>query len=277
MVFMMNLDKAGISAKLSEIFLFLVVILFLASCTEKESISDAIVIDLTHPFDRETIFWPTEAGFSLSKGFEGYTDKGFYYSANTFCMAEHGGTHLDAPVHFVEGGWTVDQIPIGQLVAPGVIIDVEQQCKRDRNYQALIEDFAIWETRHGEIPAGSIVFLRTGFGRLWPDRKEYMGTDERGPDAVKKLSFPGLHPETAKWLVNSRSINAIGLDTPSIDFGQSTHFESHVTLFEKNIPVFENVANLDRLPLKGFTVIALPMNVKGGSGAPLRIIALLNK
>ena len=102
-----------------------------------------------------------------------------------------------------------------------------------------------------------------------------MGTDERGPAAVAKLHFPGLHPDAARWLVANRQINAIGLDTPSIDYGQSTLFESHRILFEKNIPAFENVANLDQLPVKGFTVIALPMKIKGGSGGPVRIIAML--
>ncbi|MCM3900094.1 MAG: cyclase family protein, partial [Pyrinomonadaceae bacterium] len=104
----------------------------------------------------------------------------------------------------------------------------------------------------------------------------YLGTEERGAEAVAKLHFPGLHPDAARWLAANRSIKAIGLDTASIDFGQSTLFESHRILFDKNIPAFENVANLDRLPPKGFSVIALPMKIKGGSGGPLRIVAILN-
>ena len=117
--------------------------------------------------------------------------------------------------------------------------------------------------------------LRTGFGKYYPDRKNYLGTDERGAAAVPKLHFPGLDPAAAKWLTEHRSIHAIGLDTASIDRGQSTLFESHRTLFEHNVPAFENVANLDRLPVKGFTVIALPMKIGGGSGGPLRIVAVL--
>jgi len=127
----------------------------------------------------------------------------------------------------------------------------------------------------GRIPAGAIVLLRTGFGKFYPDRKKYLGTDERGAAAVAKLHFPGLDPQAARWLGQSRSIKAIGLDTASIDRGQSTLFESHRNLFERNIPAFENVANLDQLPVKGFTVVALPMKIKGGSGGPLRIIAML--
>ncbi len=102
-----------------------------------------------------------------------------------------------------------------------------------------------------------------------------MGTDERGPEAVAKLHFPGLDPEAAGWLVASRTIKSIGLDTPSIDFGQSTHFESHQALFAAEIPAFENLANLERLPESGFGIIALPMKIAGGSGGPLRIVAIV--
>src|SRR4029453_10409340 len=123
--------------------------------------------------------------------------------------------------------------------------------------------------------SGSIILLKTGYGKLYPDRKKYLGTDERGAEAVAKLHFPGLDPAAAKWLAQNRSIKAIGLDTASIDRGQSTLFESHRTLFENNIPAFENVANLEQLPVKGFSVIALPMKIKGGSGGPLRIVAML--
>jgi kynurenine formamidase len=94
---------------------------------------------------------------------------------------------------------------------------------------------------------------------------------------VAKLHFPGLHPEAAKWLAQNRSVRAVGIDTASIDFGQSTHFQSHVSLFEKNIPALENVANLGELPEKGFVVLALPMKIRGGSGGPVRIVAMLNQ
>ena len=120
-----------------------------------------------------------------------------------------------------------------------------------------------------------IVLIRTGFGRYWPDREKYMGTAERGPQAVPQLHFPGIDPEAARWLVAERNVKAIGIDTPSLDYGQSTLFESHVALFADNIPGFENVANLDQLPLSGFSVLALPMKIHGGSGGPLRIVAVL--
>lgn len=251
-------------------------LLLLAGCSKKEvPLAERTIVDLSYAFDSTTIYWPTEKGFQFQKGFEGRTPAGFFYTANSFAAPEHGGTHIDAPIHFAEGKHTVDAIPVQQLIGPGVLIDVSKKCAENRDYQVQIEDVVQWEQKYGELPKGCIVLLRTGFGRYWPDRVQYMGTNERGQEAVAKLHFPGLHPETAKWLVNSRSIKAIGLDTPSIDFGQSSRFESHVTLFSANIPAFENLANLDQLPEHRFSVIALPMKIKGGSGGPLRIIAVL--
>ena len=233
------------------------------------------VLDLTHPFDATTVYWPTAEPFKLETDFEGVTDKGYFYSAYRYSAAEHGGTHIDSPVHFAKGHYSVDQIPLQQLMGAAVIVDVTSQCAANADYLVSVADFENREKRNGKIPPGTIVLLRTGFGKYYPDRKKYLGTDERGADAVAKLHFPGLDPAAARWLTQNRSIKAIGLDTASIDHGQSTLFESHRILFDKNIPAFENVANLDQLPVKGFSVIALPMKIKGGSGGPLRIIALL--
>ncbi|HEY0377256.1 MAG TPA: cyclase family protein [Pyrinomonadaceae bacterium] len=235
------------------------------------------LVDLSHPFDADTVYWPTAEGFKLEKDFEGVTEKGYYYAANKFSTAEHGGTHIDAPVHFAKGHHTVDEIPLEQLVGEAVVVDVTKQSEASRDYQVRTEDFLQWEKANGPIPKGAIVILRTGYSKYWPDRKRYMGTDERGADAVPKLHFPGLHPEAARWLTSNRSIKAIGLDTPSIDYGQSTLFESHRALFDQNVPAFENLTNLDQLPAKNFTVVALPMKIKGGSGGPLRAIAILKE
>ena len=233
------------------------------------------IVDLTYSFDAESVYWPTAETFKLETDAEGMTENGYYYSAYRYSAAEHGGTHLDAPVHFAKGRNSVDQIPIDQLTGAGLVLDVTKQCAGNADYLISVADFKDWEKKNGEIPVGSIVLLRTGFGRFYPDRRKYLGTDERGAAAVAKLHFPGLDPEAARWLTQNRSIKAIGLDTASIDRGQSTMFESHRTLFEKNVPAFENVANLDQLPVKGFTIVALPMKIKGGSGGPLRIIAMM--
>ena len=233
------------------------------------------LVDLTHPFNAETIYWPTADGFQLSEDFKGRTEAGFYYEANSFSAAEHGGTHLDAPIHFAEGRWTADEIPLDRLLGPAVVVDVREAAEGDADYQIAVADLEAWEAEHGRLPDGVIVLLHTGHGRHWEDRARYLGTAARGPEAVADLHFPGLHPDAARWLVEHRTIHAIGLDTPSIDYGQSADFEAHQILFEANIPAFENVAHLDRLPAQGFHVIALPMKIEGGSGGPLRIIAML--
>jgi len=234
------------------------------------------VVDLSHAFDASTVYWPTAEGFKLETDFEGVTDKGYFYSAYRYSAAEHGGTHLDSPVHFAKGRHSVDEIPLEQLMGSAVVVDVTKQCAGNPDYLISVADLQNWERQNGRIADGTILLLRTGFGKFYPDRKKYLGTDERGADAVAKLHFPGLDPQAARWLTQNRRIKAVGLDTASIDYGQSTLFESHRVLFEKNIPAFENVANLDQLPVKGFSVIALPMKIKSGSGGPLRIVALLN-
>jgi kynurenine formamidase len=234
------------------------------------------LVELTHAFDAETIYWPTEEeGFVLERGPSGVTPAGYYYEAHRFRSAEHGGTHLDAPVHFHRGGQSVEQIPLERLVGPAVVIDVTLACARDRDYLVDVGDLQGWEARHGEIPRGAIVLLHTGFGRFWPDRERYLGTAARGAEAAEELHFPGLHPAAAHWLATEREISAVGIDTPSIDHGPSRDFVSHRALFEFSIPVFENVARLDALPARDFSVVALPMLIRGGSGGPLRIIAVV--
>jgi kynurenine formamidase len=239
------------------------------------ALPEGTVVDLGHAYDRDTIYWPTAEGFEMSADFEGFTDQGYYYTANSFCTAEHGGTHIDAPIHFSEGKNTVDEIPLEQLMGDAVLVDVSEACASSPDYQISVADFESWEAENGPLPDGTIVLLRTGYEEFWPDRVRYMGTDERGPEAVAKLHFPGLHPDAARWLVSEREINAIGLDTPSIDSGQSTLFESHQVLFAADIPAFENLTNLSALPATGFVVIAMPIKIAGGSGGPLRIAAIV--
>lgn len=232
-------------------------------------------VDLTHAFDSETIYWPTASGFKLTVDSFGLNEKGYFYAANSFAAAEHGGTHVDAPIHFYKDRQTVDKIPIGRLIGAGIVVDVSGKCAQNRDYQITVDDLYAWEEKHARQIVDVILLIRTGFGAYWPDRKRYMGTDELGAEAVAKLHFPGLHPDAARWLTEHRSIKAVGIDTPSIDFGQSTLFQSHVQLFKHNVPVLENVANLDELSAKGFEIIALPMKIRGGSGGPIRVVAIV--
>ena len=255
-------------------------ILLLFSCknqqAEKAEPIQKTIIDLTHEFSEETVSWVTAREFDLDTVFQGLTEKGYYYSAFDFTTAEHGGTHIDAPIHFAAGRQSVDELPLEKLIGPAIKVDVSERSLDNADYLINVEDFLAWEKRQGiEIPDGSIVLLETGYSIFYPDKKKYLGTENRGEAAVSELHFPGLHPEAAKWLVENRNINAIGIDTPSIDYGQSEYFQSHVVLLSKNIPAFENLTNLDQLPDIDFEVIALPMKIKGGSGGPLRIVALV--
>ena len=233
-------------------------------------------VDLTHPFDAQTIYWPTEKGFLFEAGSNGPTAKGYYYAANRFTTAEHGGTHLDAPRHFSATGQTSDAIPVDRLVGEAVVVDVTKQCAADPVYEVSADDLVAWERAHGRQLVDVIVLLRTGWAAKWGVRSDYLGTDATGPEAVAKLRFPGLSPLAAKWLVEHRRIKAIGIDTASIDHGPSAGFGAHVALCGGNVPIFENVASLDRLPEEGAFVAALPMKIAGGSGGPLRIVARLH-
>lgn len=269
---------------------FFIGFLMLTACRDKDQspaipeipqnpgISLGEIVDLTHPFSEETIYWVTAKEFELDVVAKGETDKGYFYAANNFATAEHGGTHLDAPIHFSKHGQSVDEIPLEKLIGSAIKIDVSARALDQPDYQVSVDDLLNWEENQNlQIPEGTIVLLQTGYSTYYPDKVKYLGTDQRGEQALELLHFPGLSPEAAEWLIENRNIKAIGIDTPSIDYGQSQYFRSHVSLLSQNIPAFENLMNLDKLPETGFRIIALPMKIKDGSGAPLRIIALLNE
>lgn len=231
-------------------------------------------VDLTHSFSASTIYWPTDTlGFVHEELAYGPTDGGWFYSSYRYSAAEHGGTHLDAPIHFAEGRLTADRIPLSRLIGPTAVVDVSDRAHAD--YLVSVADLEAWEAAHGRIPERAILLLRTGWGSRWDDRAAYLGTGLVGPDAVPELHFPGLDPVAARWLVDNRQISALGIDTPSLDYGQSTDFRSHVILNSEDIAGFENVANLGALPASGAYVVALPMKIGGGSGGPLRIVGFV--
>ena len=253
-------------------------LLALAACAANAppaSLSDGRWVDLTHTLGEDSVFWPTADPFRHDTVSEGTTPGGYYYSAYNIFTSEHGGTHLDAPIHFAEGRRTADQVPLESLIGPGAVIDVSEAALADRDYRFTVEDVTRWEARHGRLPTGAIVLFHTGYDRFWPDAERYMGTARRGEAAIANLHFPGLSAELARFLVEQRDIRAVGLDTPSLDYGQSADFIVHRILLGDNIPGFENVANLGDLPPVGATIVALPMKIRGGSGGPLRIVAHL--
>lgn len=236
---------------------------------------DHQLIDLTHAFDGDTVYWPTDTrGFRLEALAHGHTAGGWFYSANAFCTAEHGGTHLDAPIHFYELGHAADQVPLEHLVGPGVVIDVSDAAASDPDYRLTVQDLTRHESRHGRVPEGALVLLRTGWSERWPDVKAYLGDDT--PGDAGNLSFPGYGEAAARVLVDDRGVSVLGVDTASIDYGASSDFIVHRIAAESQVVGLENLTNLARLPAGGFTVIALPMKIAGGSGGPVRVIAMLD-
>jgi kynurenine formamidase len=243
-----------------------------AAATGAAEIDPAKIVDLSYGFGPETIYWPTAKHFALevvSKGDVG----GHWYEANDFCAAEHGGTHMDSPAHFARGGASTDQVPVSAGIGPLVKIDVRAQAARNPDYRLSVDDLRAWESANGPIPPGAIVVMDSGWGTRWPDAKAYLGTDV--PGDVAHLHFPGFSKEAAEFLVRERSINAIGVDTASMDYGPSTDFIVHQIINGAQKPGFENLANLDRVPDRGATLIALPIKIEGGSGGPARAVALL--
>jgi len=260
---------------------FFLLISLIAGCNARDhrienlsaTLSSGKWIDLSYDFSDKTLYWPTANGFRLDTSFVGTTPAGFYYEAFNYSAAEHGGTHLDAPAHFAKGKWSTDEVPVDKLVGEAVVIDVSESTLKNADYLISVEDIEAWEKKNGKLADDIIILFRTGFGTFYPDAKKYLGTEEKGAEAVAKLHFPGIDPNAAAWLVKNRKIKAVGLDVASVDYGQSKDFKTHQVLYGQNIPGFENVANLDKLPIKGSFIIAMPMKIKNGSGGPLRIIA----
>jgi len=237
-------------------------------------LATARVIDLTHSFDAETIYWPNSpTTFELKVLSAGTTPGGWYYASDSFCAPEHGGTHLDAPRHFSERGETADLVPLSRLVAPAVVIDVRERTAENPDYRLTASDVTAWEGAHGRIPEGSIALLRTGWGLRWPDKKRYLGSDR--PGDVTNLHFPSFGEDAARLLIAERKVAAIGLDTASVDYGPSKDFPVHRVAAAANVPGFENLDGLEQVPETGAWVVALPMKIAGGSGGPLRAIALV--
>jgi kynurenine formamidase len=253
---------------------FLVIVLCLIGfVSTANAVDEKKLVDMSYAFASDTLHWPTARPFQLDKVAEGRTPQGYWYSSYNYSGSEHVGTHLDAPFHFAESGWTTEQIPLGKTIGPAVVIDVRRKAESERDYLLTVDEIRSWEKRNGRLPQGVIVLMHSGWGKYWGDPKRYLGTDE--PGNVSDLHFPGFSKEAAEFLIKQRSIKAVGIDTPSIDYGPSRDFLAHQAFGAANVPIFENVASLEKLPLKGATVFALPMKIKGGSGAPLRIFALL--
>jgi kynurenine formamidase len=200
------------------------------------------------------------------------SEGGYWYASAAFSSPEHLGTHLDAPIHFGENGWANADIPIERLFAHGVVIDITRKSNASADATLSVDDIEAWEQRNDTLQEGSIVIVRTGWASGWPDWETYYGSST--PTDVATLHFPGISPEAAQALVN-RGIFGVGIDTASIDPGNSSTFEAHQILAAANVFNLENLTNVDGLPEAGFDIIALPMKIKDGTGGPARVVAIV--
>ena len=239
-----------------------------------EAVAGWRMVDLSHAYANDTLYWPTDTdGFRLDTLAEGETPGGYFYAAKAFATAEHGGTHLDAPFHFAEGGDDAASIPLDRLILPGIVIDVSEAAAADPDYLVTVDDVTAWEEEHGQVRAGSAVLINTGWASRWPDALAYLGDDT--PGETGNLHFPGIGEAATRLLVEERRAGLLGIDTASIDHGQSTDFIAHQIGAAAGVPNLENVADLSGLPPTGFLLAALPMKIDGGTGAPARIVALI--
>ena len=258
------------------ILCFLFALLSMSSAAESIDFANFKLLDLSHSFDGHTIYWPTaKSGFELERESFGIGDGGFFYASNNFSTPEHGGTHIDAPIHFAEQGWSLDEIPVDRFLGSVIVIDVSEKVKKDRDYRLTVSDVQQFEKTHGRIEAGVMVLMRTDYSRFWPDAVKYLGSNKLGD--ASDLHFPGYGEAAARLLVERRQVNALGIDTASIDYGSSTDFIVHRIAGAHNVLGFENLSRLDEVSPVGATLLALPMKIAGGSGGPLRVIALVPK
>lgn len=225
------------------------------------------VLDLSYAINDKLVPWPGDEKFFEAK-VNATVEKNGYFT-RSFWMLEHYGTHLDAPAHFPPGKATVDQIPAKRLMGPAVVLDVRAEGAKDADYQLPAADVEEWEKRHGRIPEGAIVLLRTGWVSRWPDAKRY-----RNQDAQGKMHFPGFSAGAAKLLIE-RKVSGLGCDTMSIDYGASGDFAVHRLALGAGLYHLENLADLSEMPESGAFLIAAPIKLEGGSGGPVRVFAVL--
>ena len=237
-------------------------------------LGDYRLVDLSHSYGENTLYWPTSpTAFDKEELAYGMTEGGWFYSSYSVCTPEHGGTHIDAPAHFARGGDSTEKIPLENLVAPAVVIDVSEKAAADRNYRLTPEDISQFESEHEKIAPGTIVLLRTDWSQYWPDAIAYLGDDT--PGDASRLQFPGYGEGATRILAEDRRVAMLGVDSASVDYGKSQDFIVHRIGASRGVANLENLTNLRQLPATGAIILALPMKIEGGSGGPVRVVALV--
>lgn len=230
------------------------------------------IVDLSYKQNRDSITWPGNPSYNFTQLFRGYSKTyKIWFEANHFAMPEHMGTHIDAPVHKVQGMWKTDQIPMGKLYGAGVIINVKSKAATNPDYRVTVEDLLMWEEKYGEMPRRAVAIMNSGWSSKYPNKTLVFGTPE--PSNTSSLHFPSWHEDAVTWVINKRQINAVGVDTPSTDYGMSSTFPCHILLGKNSVVGIENVANLDNVPESGSTIYIPVLKIANGSGGPARVFA----
>jgi kynurenine formamidase len=238
------------------------------------------VVDLSHPLSERTPVIQLPEPFANTPGFartelSRYDERGPAWYWNAFDAGEHVGTHFDAPVHWItgRGGDDVASVPPGRLIGPAVVIDRSAEAERDADYLLSAEDVRAHEAEHGPLPAGGWLLLRTGWSARHHERAAFLNTDDSGPH------WPGPSPELARVLAEETALLGFGTEHVGIDAGIAHSFDpiypAHHWLLGAGKYGLASLANLDRLPPVGAVVFAAPLRIAGGSGSPVRVLALV--
>jgi kynurenine formamidase len=227
------------------------------------------IVDLTHALKDGIPVYPGGEPFKIAKVAD-FPQSGYYM--NKISMGEHCGTHVDAPIHFIKGAKSIDNLPLDRLIGPLVVIDVQKEAATNPDCAVTVDDIRRWEKAHDQIPQGAFVVAHTGWWKKWGDPKSYINL---GPD--NQPHFPGFSADAARVLVVERKAAGLGVDTLSIDPGISKDFQAHLIVLKAGAINIENVANLGKIPARGATLVVAPLRITDGSGAPARVFALVPK
>ncbi|GLV44973.1 Cyclin A [Carabus blaptoides fortunei] len=228
-------------------------------------------VDLTWNFDNNTIYWVGVQPFTFTKVLAEFTKGNFWLAMNEFCAGEHGGTHIDAPYHFNKEGLKVGDIPLERLIAHGVVIDISKEVEITGPSAKLEASHLIkWVEQNGEFESNTVILVKFGWSQYFHNKTEFLGTIQ---ESSNSLHFPGLSEEAAQWIADTKKVVGVGVDTASIDPGSVTAGLAHRVLNGQNIYLLENVKLLEDLPARDFTLLVMPMKIREGTGAPLRLVA----
>lgn len=240
------------------------------------------VVDLTQTLTPEfpQIALPPEMGqcwpFRIEE-VSNYDERGPAWYWNNFSCGEHTGTHFDAPVHWISGkdhaNNSVDTIDARNFIAPAVVVDASAEVKENPDWLLTVPFLEAWESRHGRIPAGAWVLLRTDWSLRSQDPAAFLNLLEDGAHT------PGPTQETVEWLIRERDVHGFGVETINTDAGQAyawpLPYPCHTLMHGANRYGLQCLTNLHELPPQGSMIWAAPLKIQGGSGSPLRVLALV--